>query len=61
MMISGSKLLLMTISGSLVLLKLGSVVMSVTTAAYTNHELKHMLNHVLKYKSHVSLPLTGPG
>lgn len=30
-------------------------------SSHTNHEWKYMLNHVLKYKSHASLPLTGSG
>lgn len=30
-------------------------------SSHANHEWKYMLNHVLKYKSHASLPLIGPG
>lgn len=50
MLIFGLMLLLMAMSVSVVLLKLGSVFLSivdVTTGAYMNHVLDYILNHVL--------------
>ena len=64
------KLLLLAMSGSRVLLQLGSVLMSnacVSTGTHTNDVLNqllnYVLNHVLKYKAHAEpvLPLTGLG
>lgn len=51
---------------SVVLLHLGSVLMSiacVTTGIHGNHMLNHVLNHVSKYEGQgeLALSLTGPG
>lgn len=65
MVTTGPKLLLLAIPGSVVLLLLGSVFMSVAhviTGAHASHVLNHLLNHVLKYKgsAELTLPFTVP-
>lgn len=50
------KLLLLVMSECVVLLQLGSVLMSIAHVSTEAH-VNHMLNHVLKYKGRTELPL----
>lgn len=52
---SDPKLLLLAMSGSMVLMQLGSVLLSVVYVTKRGHG-NHVMNHVLKYQHHAELP-----
>lgn len=60
MVTSEPKLLLLAMSGSLVLMQLGSVLLSVVHVTKRGHE-NHVMNHVLKYQCRAewAAPITG--